>query len=123
MGDGNVGGTEGRHPFIRVPRGFLRPRDELGAGAHEEIAVVPADSDEVGDAHEIEDERVDRLFKDFPGGSDLLDDPGVVHDGHAVGDGEADFLVVGDVEDSDAELALKFFDFKAHFFPQVRVQV
>ena len=48
------------------------------------------------------DEGVDRLVVYLFRGADLLDDA-VLHDDDAVGHGEGLFLVVGDVEEGDAQ--------------------
>ena len=121
-GDPDVRRTEGRDPVRSVARGRF-PGNRLAAFSDEERAVLFAHVDEVRDAHEVEDERIDRLLEDFPGRADLLDRAFGVHDGHAVGNGEADFLVVGDVKHRDAELPLQFLNLEAHFLAQVRVQV
>lgn len=56
------------------------------------------------------------------GGSAKLDESGVRHDGHAVGQGHCFVLVVGDVDDGCAELGLDPLDFELHRLAQVFVE-
>src|SRR5256886_17356859 len=73
-------------------------------------------------SHEVGDEGIAGSVVDLRGGADLLD-PAGVHDDDAVGDHERLFLVVGDVNRGEADLALEGLDLELHGRAQARVEV
>ncbi len=101
-------GVEGAEGGFDPGEGFFDGEDAAG----EEIRL----------AHEGGDEPGAGVAVDFGGGAELLD-AAVVEDGHAVGDGEGFFLVVGDVEGGEAGLAADAADFAAHFDAEAGVEV
>src|SRR2546430_17351568 len=73
-------------------------------------------------SHEVGDEGIAGSVVDLRGGADLLD-PAGVHDDDAAGDHERFFLVVGDVDRGEADLALAGLDLEPHACMQARVEV
>ena len=55
------------------------------------------------------------------GAPELLD-PSVAHQGDPVGHGERLFLVVGDVDERDAELPVELLELELHLLPQLEVE-
>src|SRR2546430_15476731 len=72
-------------------------------------------------SHEVGDEGIAGSVVDLRGGADLFD-PAGVHDDDAVGDHERFFLVVGDVDRGEADLALEGLDLEPHGCTQARVE-
>ena len=77
--------------------------------------------DEVDIGDEAFDELVLWFGVDFFRGAEL-NDLAVVHDNDAVGHSKRLVLVVGDVNEGHAKLALKFFEFGLHFPFEFQIQ-
>ena len=76
---------------------------------------------DVGFADEVRDESVHGLVVNLFRRADLLDDA-VFHDDDAVRQREGLFLVVGDVDESDAELAVHFLELELHVLAHLVVK-
>ncbi|MDK9695114.1 MAG: hypothetical protein OEL76_01840 [Siculibacillus sp.] len=87
------------------------------------VGADPSHRHEVRHPEEAVDEGVDRPIEDRVGCADLPEPAGLVHDADAVGDGQRDLLIVGDVDHRDAELLLQLTDLEAHLLAQVGVEV
>src|SRR5215472_2500844 len=90
---------------------LLRPHDKADAVAEEDI----------GDADEAGDELGRGLLVALQGGTDLLD-PAARHHRHAVAHGKRLLLVVGDVDEGDANLFLDLLQLDLHLLAQLEVQ-
>src|SRR5690606_2579225 len=66
-------------------------------------------------------EMVCRLIIELRRGAELLD-TSAVHQADAIRHGERFLLVMGDIEDGDAELAMNAPDFELHLFAQTLVE-
>ena len=102
-------------------------REPDGGRAEADVGIITVhgddlDRDDVGIADEVRDEAVGGLLLKLARRADL-GDRGVAHHNHPVGDGERLGLVVGDVDRSDPELALKVADLLAHMAPQLGIEV
>ena len=99
-------------------------RLEVGEG---ELAVLLVDAvrdlavEEVGVADERGDERGAGRLVDLGGGVDLLD-AALVHDGDAVAQRHGLALVVGDVEEGDADLVVDEVELDLHVLAQLQVE-
>ena len=52
----------------------------------------------------------------------LADGPLLVQQGHTVRYGQRDLLIMGHIQDGHTQIFLQRLDFKAHFFPQMRIK-
>ena len=77
--------------------------------------------EEIGLAEERGDEGRLRVFVQFGRGSHLFE-LSVVHDGYPVGHRERLLLVVGHVEERDAEFLLYLFEFDLHVLAELPVE-
>ena len=87
--------------------------------AHREAAAVALEH--VRDADEAGDELGRRALVDLGGRADL-DDPALVEDRQAVAHRQRLLLVVGDVDERDADLALDALELDLHLLAQLEVQ-
>ena len=69
----------------------------------------------------VGDKRVLRLVVDVHWGTDLLD-PALGHHYDTVGKGQGFLLVMGNVDESDSELAMHFLQFDLHVLPHLQVE-
>ena len=90
--------------------------DERDAAVADHAAL-----EDVAFADEVRHEAVDRLVVDVHGGADLLD-AALVEDDHGVGEGEGLLLVVGDVDEGDAELLVHLLELDLHVLAHLEVQ-
>ena len=84
------------------------------------VADHPALED-VALADEVRDEAVDGLVVDVHRGADLLD-AALVEDDDGVGEGEGLLLVVGDVDEGDAQLLVHLLQLDLHVLAHLEVQ-
>ena len=96
---------------------LLQQADLLGPDRE----APPVALDDVRDPHEAGDELVGRMLVDVGGRADLLDAPRAEH-GQAVAHRQRLLLVVGDVDEGDADLALDALELDLHLLAQLEVQ-
>ena len=111
----------GRERLSGSRRRDLAPRHARRPGTPH--AAVPDDRQEVCHAHETKHEIVGRTVVDLLRRSDLAQPSSFVHHGQSIGDTEGDLLVVGDVEDRDAEGALELPDLETHLLAQIGIEI
>src|SRR4029077_15602716 len=112
-GIGRCRRARGRNPDL------LRPDREDGRRAPHSRGRPPRQH--VRDADESGDEGADRVLVDFGGAGDLLD-ASLVEDGDAVAHGERLALIVGHIDEGDADLALDVLQFDLHLLAQFEVE-
>jgi len=88
-------------------------------GADGESLSVAVES--IRDADEIGHELVDRVFIEVTWRADLLD-PSLVEDRDPVTHRQSFVLVVGDIDESDVDLALDLFQLDLHLFAEFEVE-
>ena len=76
----------------------------------------------LGRPEESRDENVRRVVVEVGGGIDLLDDA-VLHDDDVGPHGHGFRLVMGDVDEGDAQFPMQFGDLAPHLDPELRVEV
>lgn len=111
-GRGGVRAAPGGQPELAAARGD----DDLAARALDHLGL-----DEVGGAEEVGDEGGPRVLVQLGGGSELLD-PAAVHHRDRVGHGHGLLLVVGDVDEGDADLRLDALELQLHLASQLEVE-
>ena len=109
-------------PAWSVARSLSRVR-ELPATSIQVLARVTGDRGrhEVGLAQEVRDKSGSRKFVQFLRRAHLLN-LAVVHHGHGVRHGHGFFLVVGDVDEGQADFRLDLLQFHLHLAAQFHVQ-
>ena len=115
-GDGDRGVLL-RHVFRR------RDGSEASRVGDPEASVFPdgLSAQDVGGTDEARHVAVLRMVVDLGGGADLLEDA-VLHDRDAVGHAQGLLLVVGDVDEGDAEPFLQPLQFDLHLAPELQVE-
>ena len=94
---------------------------ELGVQHLHQVVLQHHAGDDVALADEVRHEGVLRLVVDALGVADLLD-AAAVHHGHRVRHGQGLLLVVGDVDEGDAQLLLHALELHLHLLAQLQIQ-
>ena len=93
-----------------------------GEALHADLVVLQHDGgDDVALADEVRHEGVVGLVVDVGGLADLLDDA-VLHDHDGVGHGEGLLLIVGHVDEGDAQLLLHALQLHLHLLAELQVE-
>ena len=93
-----------------------------GEALEADLVVLQHDGgDDVALADEVRHEGVVGLVVDVGGLADLLDDP-VLHDHDGVGHGQGLLLIVGHVDEGDAQLLLHALQFHLHLLAELQVE-
>ena len=93
-----------------------------GHALHAHLVVLQHDpGDDVALADKVRHKGVVGFVVDVGGLADLLDDP-VLHDHDGVGHGQGLLLVVGHVDEGDAQLLLHALEFHLHLLAKLKVQ-
>ncbi len=109
------------HVHHLVFRKALVHAGELLAGHHHQFVLEHDAGEQIALADEVGHEGVLRLVVDALGVADLLD-AAVVHHHDGIGHGEGFFLIVGDVEEGDAQFLLHALQFQLHLLTQLQIQ-
>ena len=105
-----------------LARLLIRHADRRAVCCGETAALHARQFKEVFKADESGDKLGIRAVVDRAGRIHLLDEA-LVHDGDLVADGEALFLIMGDVDRGETQLLLNAADFHAHLHAQFRIEV